>query len=101
MLLPLPVIVALVFLSLSLCAALLLYFAFRAPDPLQKRIDRLTEVAPVVGGRRGRWLGKARQASSSAADSVKEFVGGFAPGKGQKAEPRIQRLLTYAGYRKS
>jgi len=100
MLLPLPVIVLLVFLSLSLCAALLLYFAFRAPDPLQKRIDHLTEVAPVLGGRGGRWLGRARQASASAADSVKVFVGGFAPGKARKAEPRIQRLLTYAGYRK-
>ena len=101
MLLPLPVIIALVFVSLSLCAALLLHFAFRAPDPLQRRIDRLTDVVPEVGGKRGRWLGKARKASTSAADSLKEFVGGFAPGKGRKAEPRIQRLLTYSGYRKS
>jgi tight adherence protein C len=100
MLLPLPVIVLLVFFSLSLCAALVLYFAFRAPDPLEKRIDRLTDVMPVAGGKRGRLLGRARKASASAADSVKEFVGGFAPGKGRKAEPRIQRLLTHAGYRK-
>jgi len=99
-LLPLPVIALLVFLSLGLCAALLLYFAFRAPDPLQKRIDRLTDVVPEVAEKRGRWLGRARKMSSSAADSVKEFVGGFAPGKARKAEPRIQRLLTYAGYRK-
>jgi tight adherence protein C len=100
MLLPLPVIVVLVFVSLSLCAAVLIYSAFKAPDPLQKRIDRLTEVAPVPGGKRGKLFGRAKKMSSSAADSVKVFVGGFAPGKGQKAAPRIQRLLMYAGYRK-
>ncbi len=100
MFMSLPVIAAFVFLSLTLCAAILLYFAFRAPDPLEKRIEVVTESRPTVKGKKARLLSKARQMSSSAGESVRDFVGGFAPGKEQKAEPRIQKLLTYAGYRR-
>ncbi|KPJ59854.1 MAG: hypothetical protein AMJ46_09500 [Latescibacteria bacterium DG_63] len=95
---PVSAIALLVFVCLSLCAGVLLYFALRPADALQKRIDT------VSGGKRQETkrskLGRAKEASRTAFDSVKNVVGGFAPGAEQKTEPRIQRLLTYAGYRR-
>ncbi len=94
---PVSAIALLVFLSLSLCAGVLLYFALRSPDSLQKRIDTVT--GRKVKAKRSK-IGRAKEVSQTALDSMKNVVGGFAPGAERKAEPRIQKLLTYAGYRR-
>ncbi|UCF79873.1 MAG: type II secretion system F family protein [Candidatus Eiseniibacteriota bacterium] len=89
----------LVFASLSLCAGVLLYFALRPPDALQKRINTVSGVRTERPGKRSK-LGRAKEVSQTALDSMKNVVGGFAPRGQEKAQPRIQRLLTFAGYRR-
>jgi tight adherence protein C len=100
MLMSLPLIALFVFLSLSLCAAAILYLAFKGPQAIEKRLQTVSGSRPVSVKKKGNLLSRAKEMSLTATDSVKGFVGGFAPKREEKAEPRIQRLLTYAGYRK-
>ncbi|MCX5799834.1 MAG: type II secretion system F family protein [Candidatus Eisenbacteria bacterium] len=90
----------LVFASLSLCAGVLLYFALKPPEALEKRLGALSDTDGRRGPKRVGFTAKARYVSSSALDSLKGVVGGLAPTRGRKAEPRLKKLLTYAGYRR-
>lgn len=94
------VIAILIFTSLSLCAGVLLYFALRPPEALEKRLKGLSATSLESGVKRPSVVSKARKASVTALDSLKGMVGGLAPSKEQKAEPRLKKLLTYAGYRR-
>ncbi|MFH0778037.1 MAG: type II secretion system F family protein [Candidatus Eisenbacteria bacterium] len=96
-----PVFIALmVFGSLALCAGVLLYFAFRPQEPIEKRVEMLMEERRQHVVKRARLFSKARKVSGAALDSFKGVVGGLAPSRQKTAEPRIKRLLTYAGYRR-
>jgi tight adherence protein C len=100
MVIPLQVIALLVFASLSLCAGVLLHFALKPPEPLEKRLGALAGAPSGRAGQRVGWASRAREVSNTALDSLKEIVGGLAPGRERKAEPKTKKLLTYAGYRR-
>lgn len=100
MVIPLQVIALLVFASLSLCAGVLLHFALKPPEPLEKRLGALTGAPAGRAAKRVGWASKAKGISNTALDSLKEVVGGLAPGRERKEEPKTKRLLTYAGYRR-
>jgi tight adherence protein C len=101
MLISIQVIALLIFASFSLCAGVLLYFASKPPEALEKRLGALSGALTMGrGGKRVGLASKAREISNTALSSLKGVVGGLAPGRERKAEPRIKRLLTYAGYRR-
>jgi len=100
MIISIQVIALLIFASLSLCAGVLLHFALKTPEPLEKRIEGLTGTAVGGAAKRGALASRAKNMSTTALDSLKGVVGGLAPGKERKAEPRLKKLLTYAGYRR-
>jgi len=100
MIVSIHVIALLIFASLSLCAGVLLYFALKAPEALDKRLSALTGPPAGPAERRAALASRARKMSANALDSLKGVMGGLAPDKERKAQPKIKRLLTYAGYRR-
>jgi len=100
MVISIQLIALLIFASLSLCAGVLLYFALRPPEPLEKRLGALSGAPEGPVEKRAALASKAKKFSSSALNSLKGVVGGLAPGKERKEEPRTKKLLTYAGYRR-
>ena len=100
MVISIQLIALLIFASLSLCAGVLLYFALRPPEALDKRLGALSGAPEGPAEKRAALASKAKKFSSSAMNSLKGVVGGLAPGKNRKEEPKTKKLLTYAGYRK-
>jgi tight adherence protein C len=100
MVIPIQVIALLVFATFGLCAGLLLHFALKPPEPLEKRLGALTGAPTGRAGKHAGWATKAKGISNTALDSLKDVVGGLAPGRGRNEEPKTKRLLTYAGYRR-